>query len=319
MKKKTGRIIAVAAGALTLLIVTGGIVLSCIIGKQVAEGLFYCNEGNDTKGNSIRQLEKWGYDLEGFSEEYGSQAISFTVAAEDGNAVPAELFRSGDSRDTVILVHGHGGDHAANYPIAEMYLKNGWNVITFDQRASGNSPDDKVSFGYYEKLDVQALVDYAGKDMDSERIVVHGQSMGAATAGLYAATEHAQENIEAVIMDSSIDSMENMFRGEWRDMEGTEGIPENYVVWCGDRYLRLKYGFGFADADVCEKMKENRVSTLMLCMKRDNITSVEKMEEMFENVVAKNKKICYFDSKHIEGLIDDPKEYEEAVFSFLDV
>lgn len=319
MSRKARKIAGMTVGALALLIAAGGIILSVIVGKQVAEGLFYCNEGNDTKGNSVKQLEKWGYNLDGFLEEYGASSERFTVTAEDGNPAPAELFRKEDSRNTAILVHGHGGDHVANYPIAEVWLRNGWNVITFDQRAAGDSPEDKVSFGYYEKLDVKALVDYAGKDMDSERIVVHGQSMGAATAGLYAATAHAQENIEAVIMDSSIDGMENMFRGIWRGMEGTENIPEDYVVWCGDRYLRLNYGFGFADTDVCGKMKENKVSTLMLCMEQDDITTVKKMEEMFENVVAKKKKICYFDSKHIEGLIDEPEKYEEAVVSFLDM
>lgn len=316
MSKKAKKRIGIAAGIFVFLIVLGCGGFSVIVGKQVAEGLLYQNKGNDTKGNSVKQLEEWGYDLEGFREKYGETAEKASVKAEDGNVVPAEVFLNGDSKNTVILVHGHGGDHVFNYPIAEMYLSEGWNVITYDQRAAGDSKNEKVTFGYYEKLDVKALADYADEEMKSEKIVVHGQSMGAATAGLYAATDHAAENVDAIVMDSSFDSMKRMFLGVWRSMD-TEGIPEEYVVACGDWYLKQFYGFGFEDADVCEKMKENNVKTLMLQMEQDDIISTEKAEEMFENIASDDKEMRYFDCEHVKAVIEFPAEYKEAVFSFI--
>lgn len=299
---------------LVSVVIAGGVIFSIQVGKQVAEGLLYQNEGNDTKNNSLKQLKLWEFDLEGFEGQYVPELVS--VKAEDGTLSPGAVFDT-DRKQTAILIHGLGGDHVCMYPVAELYLENGWDVISIDQRASGNSENDQVSFGYYEKLDVAAWVDYAKNEMDSERIVVHGQSMGAATAALYAATDHAQQTIEAVILDSCFDSMENMFLGVWREMEGTEGIPEDYILACGDWYLKHQYGFGFADTDVMEQMKENHVKTLMIQCSRDDIVSNETAQKMFENIVAKEKKICYFDSKHIEALIDDRETYQEEVFSFL--
>lgn len=313
-KKRIGKIIGIAAG-----VILGAVVLACIlfsvyVGKQVAEGVLYMNDGNDTKGNSVKQLEIWGYDLDGFMEQYVPEMV--TMTAEDGNEVPAAVFAAGNRKNTVILVHGLGGDRVSTYPVAEMYLKNNWNVIAIDQRASGDSKNDKVSFGYFEKLDVEAAVRYARNEMASQKVAVHGQSMGAATAALYAATEHAKENVDALILDSCFDSMKSMFLGVWREMD-TEGIPEDYVVACGDWYLKHFYGFGFDDADACEKMKENYVNTLMLQMRQDFMISDEKAQEMYENIVAEKKRICYFDSEHVKGAIDNPQKYEEAVFSFL--
>lgn len=314
MKRKTGKIIGMAA-VLVIGIAIAAILFSVNVGKEVGEGLLYQNKGNDTKGNSVKQLELWGYDLEQFENKYTPIMVTFT--AEDGNEVPAALFPYEASKKTVILIHGLGGDHVCSYPYAEMYMNNHWNVIAIDQRASGDSVDDKVSFGFFEKRDVQAAVDYAQNEMLSDTIVVHGQSMGAATAALYSVTEHAALNIDAVILDSCFDSMENMFLSVWRDMEGTEGIPEDYIIACGDWYLNKNYGFGFGDADVYEKLKENHVKTLMLHMTQDEMITTKRANEMYENIVAKEKQICYFDSEHVKGIIDYPEEYEEAVFSFL--
>lgn len=317
MTKKTKKRIKIAVGMIAALMIAGCAGGSIFVGKLVADGLLYQNKGNDTKGNSIKQLEEWNYDLDHFKEQYGGLASEINVEAEDGNEVPAEVFQTGENSHTVILVHGHGGDHVFNYMLAEMYLSGKWNVITYDQRGAGDNPDDKVTFGYAEKLDVKALVDYAKEKMNSDKIVVHGQSMGAATAGLYAATEHAEKNVDAVVLDSVFDNMKNMFLGVWRGMD-TEGIPEDYVVACGDWYLRQFYGFGFEDADVEESMKENHVKTLMLQMEQDDVISAEKAAEMFDNIASEEKEIKWFDCGHIEGIYKYPEEYKEAVFSFLD-
>lgn len=313
--KKILRVAGIAVMLLFILGAAGVSVLNNQVGKQVAEGLLYQNNGNDTRKNSVLQLEKWGYDLEGFEERYQPRMCS--VTAGDGVISPAAVFVCPESGNTAILVHGAGGDHVSMYPVAEMYLKNNWNVIAIDQRACGASEDDKVSFGYFEKQDVAAWVDYAESEMASVKIVVHGQSMGAASAALYASDGQYERKADAVILDSCIDSMERMFLGVWREMDGTEGIPEDYVVSCGGRYLKKHFGFGFEDADVLEKMKENHVKTLMIQCRRDEIVPNQIAEQIFQNIPAENKEICYFDSRHVEAAVDYPVEYEKAVFAFL--
>lgn len=313
-KKSRKKIIILVILLLLIAMFAIFLMISSYTGKQVAEGLLYQNRGLDTRENSMMQLKAWGWDLEGFQLQY--KPVEATITSVDGVEVPAFIFE-GEGSNTVILVHGLGGDHVCMYPLAELYLENGWNVITYDQRGSGSSKDERVSFGYFEKRDVEALVDYARQELHSSRVAMHGQSMGAATAALYAATEHGRQYLDALVLDSCFDSMENMFLGVWRGMD-TEGIPEDYVVACGDWYLKRHYGFGFEDADVMECLKEVTSATLMLQMEQDEIVSNQTAGRMFENIVASRKEICYFNSGHIEGVIDYPEEYKKAVFSFLE-
>lgn len=313
--KKAFKMMGIVLLCLLLLAGAAAAVFSSWVGKQVAEGLLYQNKEINTKENSYLQLEKWNYDLAAFEKAYEPQMHS--VRAKDGNPSPAAVFICHDSKNTVILVHGAGGDHVCMYPVAEMYLENNWNVIAIDQRACGDSADDKVSFGYFERLDVAAWVSYAKEEMASEKVVIHGQSMGAATAALYVADEQIESKADAIILDSCFDSMESMFLGVWREMEGTEGIPEEYVIDCGNFYLKQHFGFGFEDADVLNKMKDNYIKTLMIQCTEDEIVPNRTAERMFENIAAKEKKICRFDSRHVEAAVNYPAEYEKAVFSFL--
>ena len=317
MKKRNWKKIFIITGSvLGVLIITAVIGLSLVVGKMAAEGLLYQNAGNDTKTNSIKQLEVWGYDLEGFRAEYPGQ--DFTVEAKDGVIVPVTYYEVQPGVATVILVHGAGGDRVCVAPLAELYLENGWNVLAFDQRGSGDNSDDKVSFGYFEARDVEALVDYAVKELQAEKVVVHGQSMGGATAALYAATDHAKENLDAAVLDSPVDSMDRMFRGVFEQMEGSEDIPTDYVVFCGDWYLKLFYGFSFADAEVLERVKEIQVPTQVIISEKDELCLPEIMEELYNNIGAADKSLVRVDSEHIEGAIDDPQGYIDQVLTFIE-
>lgn len=287
------------------------------LGKQVAAGLLYQNVDNDTKENSVKQLEKWGYDLTAFEMAYTPE--QFTLKAEDDNIIPVYAFTANGEadNDTVILVHGAGGDHVSVYPIAEVYLKNGWNVITIDQRASGDSLNEIVTFGYYEKLDVKALVDYAQEKVKNHKVVVHGISMGAATSGLYAATEHAKDNLDYVIMDSSYDSMENMFLGVWNQMEEAKSLPTAYVLWSGNWYLKLRYGFGFNDVDIVNAQKSNEIPTLVIQGTKDTLCPPDMGEQIYENIASAEKELWMVNSAHIEAYIDYPQQYAAKVMDFL--
>lgn len=321
-KSRKKKIIGITLGVITAIIIIAGLGFSYFFGYQVAYGLLYQNEGLDTKGNSVKQLAEWNYDEEEYERtnfETNNNGREFTVTAKDGNIIYGTHFISDNKVDnnTVILIHGLGGDRVCMEPIAKMYLELGWNVITFDQRASGESQNEWVTFGYFEKYDVEALVDYAKELTSDKKIVIHGQSMGAVTAGLYAATKHASEHVYAVIMDSPFDSMESMFLGVWHEMEGTEGIPDDYIIWCGDWYLRWNYKFSFADTDLVNLLKKNHVKSLVIESMRDDVALPEMNEAIYEAIATEDKELWRVEAEHVKGFVDFPEEYKKAVMEFL--
>lgn len=309
--KKIIKVTAITLGIIAFIGVAGSVAM----GGYVADRILHQNEGKDTHGNSIKQLEVWDYDTEGFMNRY--EGTDIEVAAEDGNMVPATYFDS-DSDKCVILVHGAGGDRVCVYPLAEQYIEDGYDVIALDQRGSGVNPDDKVTFGINEQLDVRAMVRYARAEIGADKVIVHGQSMGAETVAVYASnvTPGTSDAADVVICDSPVPGMELMLKETFGDGD-TESFLANYLTGTSKLFMKVVNGIDYDDADTINVVKNDRIPTMIIVSDKDEVCLPYQVEQIYDNIACENKVILHMDSAHIEGFIDDPEGYMNSVESFL--
>jgi uncharacterized protein len=102
-------------------------------------------------------------------------------------------FHAGDgARGTLVYLHGVADNRGSSVGIAEHFLPLGFDVVSYDSRAHGESGGDACTYGFYEKRDLERVLDH----LTHAPIVVMGTSMGAAV-GLQAAAE--DRRIAAVI------------------------------------------------------------------------------------------------------------------------
>lgn len=301
--------LAIAFGVIAFL----GIAGSVVMGGVVADKILHQNADKDTHDNSIKQLEIWGYDIASF--RYEGQEIS--AEAEDGNKVPGTFFDN-DSDKLVILVHGAGGDRYCIYPLAEQYIKDGYDVIAIDQRGCGANPDDKVTFGIKESLDVKAMVKYARTELNAEKVIVHGQSMGGQTVAVYASnvTPGTPEAADAVICDSPVPGMELMLNLMFGD-GNTKSLLANYLTGTSKLYMKTANGIDYDDADTIEVVKNDKIPTMIIVSDKDEVCLPQYVEEVYGNIACEKKEILHVDSAHIEGIFDDPEGYMNSVEEFL--
>jgi uncharacterized protein len=126
------------------------------------------------------------------------------ASAEDGIPLRGWYLPAGGER-AVILLHGLDGERWARRPSlpdkAQRYVQAGFDVLTFDLRAHGESGGERLGLGWLERRDVQgATMFLEQRGIPPHAIGVHGHSYGAATALLSAA---AVPDIGAVIADSA--------------------------------------------------------------------------------------------------------------------
>ena len=102
----------------------------------------------------------------------------------------------------VILVHGMMDSAAGMGYLAEEYHAAGWNVLSVDQRAHGESEGKRRTMGVRESEDlslwVSALINRYGADC----VYIHGISMGGAAVLLYAAHSDISSAVKGCISDS---------------------------------------------------------------------------------------------------------------------
>ena len=290
-----------------------GIAGSVAMGGIVADKILHQNADKDTHDNSIKQLEVWGYDIGSF--RYEGQEIS--AEAEDGNKVPGTYFDSGSDK-LVILVHGAGGDRYCIYPLAEQYIEDGFDVIAIDQRGCGTNQDDKVTFGINESLDVKAMVRFARTELGNEKVIVHGQSMGAQTVAVYASNvaPGTPEAADAVICDSPVPGMELMLNLMFGD-GNTKSLLANYLTGNSKLFMKAADGIDYDDADTIEVVKNDNIPSMIIVSDKDEVCLPQYVEKVYDNIACENKEILHVNSAHIEGIIDDPDGYMDSVENFL--
>lgn len=103
------------------------------------------------------------------------------------------------TKNTVIICHGVTVSKVNSYKFARMFEHLGFNAVVYDHRRHGESGGKTTSFGFYEKTDLQAVVQFIRKKIGNDAILgIHGESMGAATTILYAGTYEDEADFHIV-------------------------------------------------------------------------------------------------------------------------
>ena len=123
---------------ISFLMIVSFIGFSIFIGIQVFVGSTQLVTNEGTKGVNQVFLDAYNLDYKEFQERFKIEKIKID-STFDQHIIPGDYIyssKSNGSKDhqTVILVHGLGGNRYTNYPVAEYFLENGYNVISFDQR-----------------------------------------------------------------------------------------------------------------------------------------------------------------------------------------
>jgi pimeloyl-ACP methyl ester carboxylesterase len=125
--------------------------------------------------------------------------VEFT--ASDGVRLSGWLLPSRDRHATIIFSHGLFRSRRELLERAVDLWRLGYGALLYDARNHGESGAARVTLGYDERLDAEAAVRYLrDENHTSDKIVLFGISMGAATA-LLAAAETPE--VAAIISDSS--------------------------------------------------------------------------------------------------------------------
>jgi fermentation-respiration switch protein FrsA (DUF1100 family) len=82
----------------------------------------------------------------------------------------------------IILIHSYYSDRRQTLPVAEMLYKHGYGLLTYDQRASGESDGSTRSLGTLDVPDVYEAIRWLITRQKNLKIGAYGCSMGAAIA-----------------------------------------------------------------------------------------------------------------------------------------
>lgn len=316
VKNKTIKKIVISLTIILLIVVVG---TSYFIGNQVFLNSTQLVTNESTSEVSTSFWKTYGINYNQFKKEYKIEQIQ-VKSSLDGHIIPADYIYSKENKDknsnTAILVHGLGGNRLTTYPVSEFLLENGYNVIAYDQRSSGENTAEYTTFGYFESEDLKDYIKYANKYINNHDLVLWGTSFGGATVGIALGHTYINDNVDYAILDCLVSNMKYMIKSNIEQMD--VGKATDYVVSMGSIVNKIKLGFSYDDANVCNYTCKTDVPVLIFNSKIDELTPYFMGEDIYKSIKHNNKKIVTVeDSKHADIWLDYNCKYKKEIIDFI--
>lgn len=260
---------------------------------------------------AINETNEW---LEVTELHEKSQKIS--EVTEDGYTLIAkEFFAEEESHQWVLLLHGYTGWKEEMYVFAYWYHEQGFHVIVPDLRCQGESEGDFIGMGQTDHIDCMLWINYILSQDDAAQIVLHGQSMGAATALMMTGEENLPQNVRAVVSDCSYTDAYSMFGEKIKEWFHLPAFP---FVDSARFVLLLRGGYDLMDASAIDAVKKSGTPTLFIHGDADALISVQMSKDLYEAAGCPKELLIVEGAGHAQSQDKDPETYFGTIEAFLD-
>jgi fermentation-respiration switch protein FrsA (DUF1100 family) len=212
-----------------------------------------------------------------------------------------------------ILCHGYTCGKYSSMMYADLFLKRGITVLTYDHRNHGFSGKAFTSMGYYEKFDLQTVVDWCFETYGPNlSIVTHGESMGAATALSHLTIDG---RVRCVIADCAYSNLKELTKYQLKKFYHLPTFPLLYLTGI---LIKLRAGFWFYDVVPMEGVLQTNAPILFIHGFEDKYVPYTMSQEMYDAKPDKKEIYLAPNAKHAQACQINHKEYKEILDRFLD-
>lgn len=214
----------------------------------------------------------------------------------------------------VLILHGYTGWKEEMYPFAYWYHEEGYHVIVPDLRCQGESEGDFIGMGWTDHYDCALWISYILSQDSEAKIVVHGQSMGAATALMMTGEEDISQNIAAVVSDCAYTDAYSMFGEKVKEWFHLPAFP---LIDSACIALQLRGGYNLKNASAINAVQRSNTPTLFIHGDADAMISVDMTKELYEAAACRKKLLIIEGAGHAQSQDKEPDTYYGTIETFL--
>lgn len=225
--------------------------------------------------------------------------------------------------NTAVVLHGYTDNSIRMMMIAYMYSRQlGYNVLLPDLYGHGLTDGEMIRMGYLDRLDVLRWIETAdelfGSSFSGVRVVVHGISMGAATAMMVSGEVqhglHQLPYVKCFVADCGYTSVWDQFKSE---LSAQFNLPAFPLLYISDWLCKVRYGWSFREASPLEAIKRCTLPMLFIHGDTDTFVPTSMVHQLYETKSPPKQLWLAPGVDHAHAYRDYPEEYTEIVKDFL--
>lgn len=262
-----------------------------------------CSVEEPVQRSMYEDAVKWGAENKGYKKDLH--------IVNEGMNLYAEYIDYGyDS--AVIIIPGRTEGLYYGYYFAKPYAENGYNILTIDQRAHGESDGIYNSIGFNEHRDVLAWGKLLHEKYGIKRIFLHGICIGASCAMFVLTKEDCPDYFIGMTAEGMYPNFYESFKNHMIALKK----PVFPCLQLVERLVRKEIGITmlYGPIDVIEKLDR---PLLMLHGKEDLFSLPEAAQMLYAKCKAKKNIVWFERGAHSQLRFADTRKYDSSVGTFL--
>lgn len=214
-----------------------------------------------------------------------------------------------------VLLHGYRGSRWGSLSYAPLFLPRGCSVLAYDHRRHGESHEGYGTFGWHERHDVVAAVDWVTErtGLPRSQVAVMGESYGATTALMAAPL---LTDVAFIASDAAYSGLNDILEERGARQYGA---PILAVVPVAIAIAGLRADFPLGGFDVASAVREGQPPVFISHSLADDETEpVNAARIGFALDPTRSAvRLTNWGSKHAQCINDDPERYREGFEDFV--
>jgi uncharacterized protein len=252
------------------------------------------------------QFEAWPKEEVQIQSSYGYEMFGLYIPRNEAHAPLG-------TEKVVILCHGIANTLYGSARYVDVFRQRGFNVLMIDFRNHGRSDGTNTSYGFYEKHDLTAWVDWVMTHCgETCRVGTHGVSLGAATAIQHAASD---PRVAFCIADCSFASASEEFAYRLKVEYGLSPFP---LVPLGSLVTKLRADYFYGNVRPIADVATLDIPVLFIHGQADDYIPPEASIRMHDAKPAPKQLYLVPNARHAGAYGEAPEAYDHAVGEFLE-
>ncbi|MFJ6412802.1 MULTISPECIES: alpha/beta hydrolase [Terribacillus] len=238
----------------------------------------------------------------------------FSVLSGEGKIYGTHYVGDPDSRHVMVISHGVAVNKYNSIKYMNVFLALGFNVVLYDQRRHGLSDGKSITYGYQERHDLARVIQWTKERYDYDlKLGVHGESMGAATALLYAGT--VEDGADFYIADCPYSDFAEQVAYR---LKVQFHLPRQVFLPAAELFVRKLDGYRFRDVSPIHSVANIEKPVLFISSLPDSYIPVQMTKDLYAKKQSGYKQLHLFEKgDHAMSLADNKQDYEQVVKQFL--
>ena len=251
-------------------------------------------------------MTRWTLEVRALPQE------KVSITSFDGLTLTAKLYEYAPGAPIELMFHGYRGNAERDLSGGvQRCFSLGRSVLMVDQRCSGTSQGNVITFGIREHKDCLSWLEYLVRRFPDRKVILTGISMGASTV-MMAAGHPLPDNVIGVLADCGFTSARDIILEVLRQMKLPPKVCYPFVKLGAKLFGR----FDLEEYSAAEALKQASAPVIFFHGEDDDFVPSSMSRENYEACASRKRLVTIPGAAHGLSYPVDPEGYLAALREF---